>query len=251
MELVQIPVHGRTIEARWYRAFADQIRPMVLLLPDMLGVTDAHLDCAQRLSQLGFQVLLPDLYSGIGAKKYCMKMLFSAVCRNNEPEAAPLQEIHLIVDYAKSLPNVKVGGIGIIGMCLTGGFALQMALRDDVTAPVVFHHAFGRSGSGLPPACAAKIDKTVQGHFVHYDAYCPKSRVDQLKAQLGDRLEVNYYRWLPHGIPHFFKITPEGRRAWDNMVRFLTDELLARPAKATDIQKTATAKRSGRPSAGR
>lgn len=194
--------------------------PALLFLPDLTGVGEIQLETARILALEGFQVFVPDLFTG-GAAQYCMRVLFNMAFVTNEAENPGVIEIHELLDQLKTFEYVDGERIGVIGQCLTGGFALHAALRDDVKAPVVFHHSFGITGSGMPEMDARSICKNVQGHYVKIDPMCPKSRVDELKRQIGDYFEVNYYDWLPHGIPHFFRRTDEGRRAYINMVRFL------------------------------
>lgn len=219
---------SRNLQCEWFSGAGDAARkPTVIFLPDLFGVTDGLRENAARLAAEGYNLVLPDLYTSTSARRYCLRMVFDAACRNNAADAPPLQEIHCIVDAVKARPDVDAKRIGLIGMCLTGGFALHMALRDDIKAPVVFHHSFGREGSGLPDACAAQISKSIQGHFVSIDPFCPKRRVDALAAQLGEKLERNTYHAIPHGIPHFFRSHPQGRKAWDNLLRFLRLQLQA------------------------
>jgi carboxymethylenebutenolidase len=68
------------------------------------------------------------------------------------------------------------------------------------------------------------IKNTIQGHYVHIDPFCPKTRVDKLKNQLGDQLEEYWYH-LPHGIPHFFFKNDQGKKALQRMVTFMHQKL--------------------------
>jgi carboxymethylenebutenolidase len=220
----QISVGERSIAVHIF-ANGSEPKPAVIFLPDLTGVADTQLETAEILALEGFQVFVPDLFSDEGAARYCLRMFFNLAFITNTRENPGVAEVFTLLDHIKTLPYVDANRIGVIGQCLTGGFALHAALRDDVKAPVVFHHSFGLTGSGMPEDAARSICKDVQGHFVRIDPMCPKSRVDQLKEQLGGYLETNYYDWLPHGIPHFFRRTDEGRRAYINMVRFLKMQL--------------------------
>lgn len=199
----------------------DAQQPAIVFLPDLTGVAESQLETARLLALEGFHVFVPDLFSHEGAARWCLRMFFNLAFVTNQADNPGITEIYQVIDHIKTLPYVDGSRIGVIGQCLTGGFALHCALREDVKAPVVFHHSFGLTGSGMPEESARAICKNVQGHYVKIDPMCPKARVDQLKEQLGGYLEVNYYDWLPHGIPHFFRRTDEGRRAYINMVRFL------------------------------
>jgi hypothetical protein len=100
-------------------------------------------------------------------------------------------------------------GVGAIGMCLTGGFALAMAVDPAVLAPVV-------SQPGLPaPLTAAKraavgLDATdlaqvkarthaglcVLGLRFSADRGCPAERFQTLRRELGRRLRGDRGRLL-------------------------------------------------------
>ncbi len=215
---------NREIDVHVYQNGAER-QPAVIFLPDLTGVGETQLETARLLSLEGFHVFVPDLFSHGGAAQYCLRMFFNRAFLTNEADNPGVTEIHELIDRVKSLPFVEGSRLGVIGQCLTGGFALHTALRDDVKAPVVFHHSLGITGSGMPEDKARAICKNVQGHYVQIDPMCPRARVEQLKEQLGGYFEMNYYDWLPHGIPHFFRRTDEGRRAYINMVRFLKMQL--------------------------
>lgn len=223
-EVRKISLSNRNINVHIFRG-AQQNLPAVIFLPDLTGVGEVQLESARLMALDGFHVIVPDLFSEEGAVRYCLRMFFNMAFVTNEADNPGVREVFEIIDHVKAMPDVDAARIGLIGQCLTGGFALHAALRDDVKAPVVFHHSFGLTGSGMPADSARAICKSVQGHFVQIDPMCPKSRVEQLKEQMGAHLEVNYYDWLPHGIPHFFRRTDEGRRAYINMMRFLKMQL--------------------------
>jgi carboxymethylenebutenolidase len=223
-EVRKFSLSNRDINVHIFRG-GDQNLPAVIFLPDLTGVGEVQLESASLMALDGFHVFVPDLFSEEGAARYCLRMFFNMAFVTNAADNPGVREVFEIIDQVKTMPGVDAARIGLIGQCLTGGFALHAALRDDVKAPVVFHHSFGVTGSGMPAESARAIAKCVQGHFVTIDPLCPRSRVNELKEQLGAFLEVNYYDWLPHGIPHFFRRTNEGRRAYINMMRFLKMQL--------------------------
>ena len=49
-------------------------------------------------------------------------------------------------------------------------------------------------------------------------------RIEKLQEQLGEKLEANYYT-LPHGIPHFFFNTSEGKKAFQRMLQFIKENI--------------------------
>ncbi|MBS0617705.1 MAG: dienelactone hydrolase family protein [Spirochaetes bacterium] len=224
MALQQFSLSTREIDVHIFTADTEK-RPAVIFLPDLVGVVDSQLESARLMALEGLHVFVPDLFSHEGAMLWCIRMFFDMAFVTNKADNPGVKEVFELVEHIKQLPYVDASRLGFIGQCLTGGFALHAALRDDIKAPVVFHHSFGLTGSGMPEAAARSVCKPVQGHFVTIDPMCPRSRVDELKEQLGGYLETNYYDWLPHGIPHFFRRTDEGRRAYINMMRFLKMQL--------------------------
>ncbi|MCG8421406.1 MAG: dienelactone hydrolase family protein [Proteobacteria bacterium] len=210
----------REIEAELFVPDGQGPWPGVLVLHEMYGLNSNVRADARDLARNGFIALAPDLYSYHGAR-YCLRMFFSPAALAGRGDIEQVGEIHRCLDYLKELPQCN-GKLGMIGMCLTGGFVLHMARRSDMEAPVVFHHSFGVRGGGMPAKDAAEVKHVVQGHFGSEDRIvCPKARVDALARDLGDRLEVNVYRGIGHGIRSTFRHTVEAGRAWAKTLDFL------------------------------
>jgi len=227
MEKIQFQLLNRNLDAYYFKASGEGKRPGIVFLPDLMGVQKVTLKCAEILAEEGnYNVVIPDLYSGgSSVAKYCVQFLMNEMVRNNYPNHnEPLMEFFEILDHFKAFENVDETQMGVIGQCLTGGFVLHAAIREEVKAPVVFHHSFGREGSGIPKDCSASIKNKVQGHFVYLDAFCPPSRIKQLKKELGDKLESYQYA-LPHGIPHLFFNNSQGKKAFERMMTFFKTQL--------------------------
>jgi carboxymethylenebutenolidase len=227
MQTVQLPLLNRTMDAFLYEAPSGEKRPGILFLPDLTGVRDTTHKSAEILSSEGdYHVLIPDLYSGGSSlQKYCMQFFMNSLVRNNEPSGnAPLAEFFEVLDQFKEFENVDATNIGVVGQCLTGGFVLHAAIRPEVKAPVVFHHSFGLKGSGIPKSCSTQINKKVQGHFSYVDPMCPVWRVKQLETELQGNLEAHWYT-LPHGMPHLFFNTDQGKHAFERMGNFFQEQL--------------------------
>lgn len=224
-ELAAIAVGRRTVDVEIYRPPTDAAGPWpgVLLLHELFGLTSQVRADARHLAREGYLVFAPDLYTD-GMRSYCIKYLFSAEALNNRGDGPHVAEIHRLLDVLKAHPDCN-GRLGMIGMCLTGGFVLQMARRDDMIAPVVFHHSFGVRGSGIADADAAEIKHTVQGHFAAGDRLCPRSRIDRLAGQLGDRLEAHVYDGVGHGLRSQFRHTEPSAEAWQRTLGFFKEHL--------------------------
>ncbi len=224
-QLITIPLAARTIDATVY-VYRDAEAPGIIFLHDLMGAVPVVHEAAKAIAEEGYHVLVPDLYSGgITQAKYCTSHIFSKAMLFNEVQHNDhMEEIHRIIDFFKTFRNVKGNGLGIVGQCLTGGFILHAAIREEVKAPVVFHHSFGITGSGIPEESASQIQNTIQGHYSNFDPLCPKARVDKLQQQLGNKL-VRYQYWLPHGIPHLFLKNKQAETAFSRMIHHFKENL--------------------------
>jgi carboxymethylenebutenolidase len=222
-ELAAIAVGRRTVDVEIYRPEGKGPWPGILLLHELFGLTSQVRADARHLAREGYLVFAPDLYTD-GMRRYCIKYLFSAEALANKGEGPSVGEIHRLLDVLKAHADCN-GKLGMIGMCLTGGFVLQMARRDDMVAPVVFHHSFGVRGSGIAPADAAEIKHTVQGHFAAGDRLCPKARVEALGRQLGNKLEAYTYEGVGHGLRSQFRHSEQSAEAWQRTLGFFQEHL--------------------------
>lgn len=216
----------RTIDVEYYRPPTGRGPwPGVLLLHELFGLTSQVRADARALAREGYLVMAPNLYSD-GMARYCMKHFFSRDALDNRSDAEAVREVHELLDRLKQHPDCN-GRLGMIGMCMTGGFVLQMARRDDLAAPVVFHHSFGVRGTGLADEDAAAVRNVVQGHFAAQDRICPRTKFEGLARQLGDRLEMNVYDGVGHGLRSTFRHTPQGEEAWQRTLAFFREQLAA------------------------
>jgi carboxymethylenebutenolidase len=162
-DTMRIPVGTRSIEAHFIRPTGAGPYPGILLLMELYGVRSWLLADARDLATEGYVVLVPNLYSGTGALRFCLRQFFTqaALVNANETRQAALREVFTVLEHLKTLPAVDAERLGTLGQCLTGGFALHLARRSDVKAPVVYHHSLGVTGAGIDPADAAEIRQVI------------------------------------------------------------------------------------------
>ena len=185
--------------------------PGVVLIPEMPGVHPGVLALGNYLVDNGFTVAIPSLYGTPGAPgirpgalpvlaRGCVAKEFAAFATNKE---RPIS--HYLRALARDLKE-KTGskGVGVIGQCFSGGFALAAAVDDSVLAPVL-------SQPSVPIALTAKhkrdlgvsegemkvIEKRAAdeglcalGLRFSGDPMAPKERFKTLKDRLGDAFEV-------------------------------------------------------------
>jgi len=118
--------------------------PGVLVVHEIPGITPSVIAFAERVVDAGFTVVMPLLVGEVGrgpSGKYMAKSM-SKVCVSREFTTLAMRQKSPVVNWlralAKQLHN-DVGGVGVgaIGMCFSGGFALGMMVDDIMVAPVL------------------------------------------------------------------------------------------------------------------
>jgi dienelactone hydrolase len=144
-------------------------------------------------------------------------------------------------------------GIGVVGMCFTGGFALGMMADGSVLAPVLSQPSLPlpisrsrRRAVGLSDADLARVkercaneDICVLGLRFTHDRAVPAERFQRLEQELGDKfiaVELDSSAGNPHGHPRtahsvltlHLDDTPgtPTRQALDQVLNLFTDKLL-------------------------
>lgn len=125
---------------------------------------------------------------------------------------------HYLRALARDLNAQTPGqGVGVIGQCFTGGFALAAAVDDSVLAPVMSQPSVPlpltpkqRRDPGVSEAEMAKIQRRaaeeglcVMGLRFSADPLVPGARFATLKSRLGDAfevIEINSGKGNPDGL---------------------------------------------------
>jgi dienelactone hydrolase len=118
--------------------------PAVVVVHEIPGVTPAVIRFAEDVVARGFTVVMPDLvgtagkevsggYIGRSMLKVCISREFTTMAMN---KTSPI--ISWLRALARSLHQELGGkGVGAVGMCFSGGFALGMMVDDIMVAPVL------------------------------------------------------------------------------------------------------------------
>ncbi len=223
MEKKRLLLPDRTVNVEIYKPSTTGPAPGILLLHELFGLVDFYRDDAEDLARRGFLVYVPDLFTG-GALRYCIRAMVSEAGRNNRADSALNQEMHALLDALKADPRCN-GRLGMLGQCLTGGFVLQMAKREDMLAPVLYHHSLGLEGSGIPDDESLDGIRLLQGHWSTIDPVCPAAKREKIVKGLGQRLEAYTYP-MPHGFRSLSRGLPGAKLVWQRTVDFFERELV-------------------------
>ncbi len=196
-----------TSEGTTHPVFRKGEGPGVVVITEVPGITPPVADFARRVVDDGFTVAMPDLFGHAGRPmtpayaastiaRLCVSREFSLLARG---KASPVTR--WLRALGRDLHERAGGpGIGAIGMCLTGGFALAMAVDPVLLAPVLSQPSLPFSVSpwhardlGVSDADLATVkqrceteDLCVVGLRFRGDMLSPGARFERLERELGD-----------------------------------------------------------------
>jgi dienelactone hydrolase len=235
--------------------------PGVVLIPEIPGIHPGVLALGNHLVDNGFTVAIPSLFGEPGRPlsagyvlpiiaRACVAREFAAFATNkNRPVSQFLRA--LARDLNASTPGK---GVGVIGQCFTGGFALAAAVDNSVLAPVLSQPSLPipltlrhRRDPGLSePELNAVADRAAKdglcamGLRFSEDKMSPAERFTTLKERLGDAFEVieissaagneHGFTKMAHSVLTDEVREIEGHPAYEarkRVVEFLTERLAA------------------------
>ena len=198
--------------------------PGVVVVHEIPGITPLVADFGRRVIDAGFTVAMPSLAGEPGRPMsfgYVAKS-FTSVCISREFATLALRKTSPVIEWLRALArdlHAQAGGpgVGAVGMCFSGGFALAMAVDDEMLAPVLsqpsmpFPLGKARSGAlGLSDPDLARVKDRVTndnlcvlGLRFSKDRAVPDARWARYKQELGDNfigVDIDSSPGNPFGI---------------------------------------------------
>jgi dienelactone hydrolase len=135
--------------------------PAIIVIHEIPGITPLVAEFGRTIAAAGMTAVLPDLFGTPGKKPtggYVVGQL-AAACVSREFTVLATNKTSPITTWLRDLAHhehERCGGpgVGVVGMCLTGGFALAMMVDPVVVAPVL-------SQPSLPFGLSAKQRRSV------------------------------------------------------------------------------------------
>lgn len=159
--------------------------PGVVVVHEAFGVDDVMRRQVQRLAEAGYLALMPDLFTAGGARK-CLTATFRALAAGH---GRAFEDVESARSQLLALDECT-GRVGVIGFCMGGAFALQLA-----GSPSGRYDASSVNYGRLPSDDAA-LDALLAGACPVVASYGGR---DASLRGAADRLE----RGLTHaGVPH-------------------------------------------------
>jgi len=181
--------------------------PAVIVIHEIPDITPLVAEFGRKIAARGMTAVLPDLFGTPGREVSIGYVLgtFAKICVSKEFTLLATNKTSPVVNYlrelAKSEHEAHGGpGVGAVGMCLTGGFALAMSVEPCVIAPVMSQpslpfptNAEHRRALGLSDADMAAVqrrtleDLCVMGLRFSGDKKSPAERFTRFHEMLGDK----------------------------------------------------------------
>jgi carboxymethylenebutenolidase len=214
-------------EAYGYLALpASGSGPGVIVIQEWWGLTTHIAHMADRLAGEGYVALAPDLYGGATThdEGEALQLLLEL------PVDRAARDLRGAVDYLLSREEVVGETVGVVGFCMGGSFALQLAVEEGgkVAAAVAFYPV------GYMPNDYAGLQAAVQIHIPDGDQINPPTLAEELNEKISadtrTKPEILHY---PAG--HAFLNdedfletfdAEQARIAWNRTVAFLRAHLV-------------------------
>jgi dienelactone hydrolase len=199
-----------THAGRTYPVYRRGSGPAVIVMHEMPGLHPLVVRFADRVAEAGMTVFCPSLFGTPGkpvSRGYTLATALGVLCIRREFYVWRGDRSSPVADWLRALSrkaHAECGGkgVGAVGMCFTGGFALAMMTDPSMVAPVLSQPSLpiskkGAAQIGVSPqelSCVkgrlAGEDLSVLGLRFKSDKLVPDARFETYRRELGDRFEA-------------------------------------------------------------
>ena len=185
--------------------------PAVIVMHEVPGISEEVARFARKVVDAGLTVFMPRLFGPVGAETTEFNRLseLAKLCIGREFHVLAENRSSPVIDWLRALARRafdEVGGrgVGAVGMCVTGNFALTLTLDPWVVAPVMAHPSFPLPVTRAKAAAVHATPETlanarrriaeeglkVLGVRFHGDVlFCRAARFRTLRRELGEGFE--------------------------------------------------------------
>jgi len=235
--------------------------PAVIVMTELPGITPEVARFSRWVRDAGFTVYMPSLFGTDGVVPSAQEgaAIFQRACVSAEFRAFAGKGSSPVTLWLRALANLvhtECGGAGVgaIGMCFTGNFALTMMLEPSVIAPVLSQPSLPMDDPAAIESDDEEIeavrqrleqeDLTVLAYRFAGDNFCQAQRFEAYAEKLGDRFVERVlpdsaankdvspfserYVTTPHSVVTAHLIDEEGQptiAARDEILAFFTNRL--------------------------
>ena len=240
------------------QVFVSGTGPAVIVMAEMPGIYPHVSRFARRVREAGFTVWMPHLFGDPGRAISIPRAVgvMLRACISREFRAFAANQSSPVIDWLRALaahahPLSGGRGVGAIGMCFTGNFALSMMLEPAMLAPVLSQPSLPMFQAGgmhiatdelnAVKARMEREDLSVLAYRFAGDPFCKAERFAAYEQALGDRFigrvlpdaaanrEGIGSRLAPHSVVTAHLIDRAGeptRQALDEILGFFRQRLV-------------------------
>lgn len=202
-----------TADGRTYPVYRKGSGPAVIIMHEMPGLHPLVVRFADRVAAAGMTVFCPSLFGKPGkpvSRSYTLATALGVLCIRREFYVWRGDRSSPVTDWLRALArkaHAECGGkgVGAVGMCFTGGFALAMMTDPSVVAPVLSQPSLPMARGnpkraaeiGMSPSEIACVkgrlkdeDLSVIGLRFPSDVLVPDARFETYRREFGDRFEA-------------------------------------------------------------
>lgn len=252
----KVPFRGRVPQV-----YSSGEGPAVIILHEIGGASPAVFAFAHRVASRNFKVIVPVLF---GTPNHPASPVYTAeqaarICIGHEFSCLSSHSSSPVIDWVRGLAaevykeallaRNSTPGIGVVGLCLTGNFALAMAADEHLIAPVVSEPALPFAVSWLPEnrsslglssteieALKTRLRRGMDVAAFRFadDPIVPPERMKTLRsivegegAQLIGNVNINRTCPRAHAVftDHFNPRSPDSLEAFETLISFLKERL--------------------------
>ncbi len=224
-ETTKITGHGGDeVEAYVAQPAGDAKRGGVVLIHHMPGYDRATKEMARRFAELGYDVVMPNLYWREAPGAAPDDAAATARAQGGIPDERLIGDVAGAAQWLRALPTSN-GKVGVIGHCSGGRQSVLAACNLDLDAAVDCYGAFvvGTPPEGFPLKVSGLEDQLpglrapLLGLFGNEDQYPSPEQVDQLEQILkANNKTYEFHRYDDAGHAFFAVDRPSYRVAAAN-----------------------------------
>jgi len=218
-------------------------RPAVIVVHEAMGLNDDIRRIASVFADQGYVALAPDLV-GAGFKPLCIARFMRGIGKVGT--GAPYREMAAFQDWLVRQPYVDGDRVGMAGFCAGGGFAILYAARGgrSLRAVAPFYGALPADESIIPDVCP--MVASYGGRDAAFGGTGPKLAAALDAAGIPN--DVKTYpeaghsfmsghggvmgAVMPHSPMHARFDEAASADAWERVLAFFGEHLVARPGEA-------------------
>jgi carboxymethylenebutenolidase len=169
--------------------------PAIIVIQEWWGVDDWIKQQADRFASQGYVALAPDLYRG----KVATDANLAHELMRGMPQDRAMNDLKGAFNFLAARKDVDAKHIGVIGWCMGGGYAIDLALAEPRLAAAVMNYGH----TVTDPAAIAKLHPPLMGNFGGADRGIPPADVKAFEAALkaaGKSVDFKIYDGAGHAF---------------------------------------------------